>query len=246
MTPDPQLSVLIPAYNEAARLGPAPERLVQALDALGLPWEAVVCDDGSRDGTAAVLADLERRLPGVRGVSHPANRGKGAAVRTAFGQSRGGLVLVLDADGSTGLEALPRFLERAREHAVVIGSRNLPGSRITVPQPAARRLMGRGLRWLVRLALGLRHSDTQCGCKLLSRAAAQEFFQQAVVDGFAWDVELCHLAARHPEWRLVEEPVVWTNHADSRVRLLRDSWRVSRDVLRIRRAHRGLPGRAGR
>jgi dolichyl-phosphate beta-glucosyltransferase len=237
------LSLLIPAFNEEARLGEAVSRMAEYLGRQERTWEIVVCDDGSRDGTQAVLEELSRRLVQVRAVSHAANRGKGAAVRTAFQASQGRAVLVLDADGSTDLEAVPRFLERlAAGHGVVIGSRHLPGSLVTSAQPLVRRVMGRSLRGLVWLALGLRCSDTQCGCKALSREAAQSFFAGAVVDGFAWDIELCVFAARDPRWGLVEEPVVWSNSPDSRVRLLADAWRVARDVLRIRlRAGRSAP-----
>jgi len=231
----PELSVVIPAYNERARLGRTLEAILAYLERRGLDAEVLVVDDGSRDGTAEVARAFASR--GVRLVQLPANRGKGAALRAGVLASRGGRVLLTDADLSTPIEELGRLEEQLPRAAVVLGSRAACGSEISLRQPVYRELMGKTFNVLLRL-LGLtRLRDTQCGFKLLEGEAARALFAELSVERFAYDVELVLLAGRRG-YRTEEVGVAWADSPSSRVHPLRDSARMLWDVLRLRLRHR--------
>ena len=225
---DPDLSVVIPAFNEAARLPRTLERVTAFLREGSRSYEVLVADDGSTDDTAQ-----KARAAGATVLRDDRNRGKGHAVRRGMLAARGQRRLMTDADLSTPIEELPRFLARMDEgFDVVIGSRALPGSTIEVHQPWFRENVGRVYNLFVRaLALpGLR--DTQCGFKLWSARAAREAFSAARLDGFSFDVEALYVA-RKRGYRIAEIPVVWRNDAASRVGLGGGS-RAFPDLLRIR------------
>jgi dolichyl-phosphate beta-glucosyltransferase len=187
--------VVIPAYNEAERLPRTLARVREYLDAWGRPYEIVVVDDGSADGTA----ERARAAGGdaLTVVSNETNRGKGYSVRRGMLLARGERLLMSDADLSTPIEELPQLVARMDEgFDVVIASRALPGSRIEIHQPWYRENSGRVFNLLVRaLALPDIH-DTQCGFKLFSAAAARESFEAASLDGFCFDVEVLYIARR--------------------------------------------------
>ena len=225
---DPDLSVVIPAFNEVARLPRTLERVTAFLREGSRSYEVLVADDGSTDETAQ-----KARAAGATVLRDDHNRGKGHAVRRGMLAARGQRRLMTDADLSTPIEELPRFLARMDEgFDVVIGSRALPGSTIEVHQPWFRENVGRVYNLFVRaLALpGLR--DTQCGFKLWSARAAREAFSAARLDGFSFDVEALYVA-RKRGYRIAEIPVVWRNDAASRVGLGGGS-RAFPDLLRIR------------
>jgi dolichyl-phosphate beta-glucosyltransferase len=233
-----ELSVVVPAYNEARRLGPSLERALSYLRQRGISFELLVVDDGSRDGTAAVAAAFAE----VRVLRHERNRGKGAAVRTGVLASRGERVLISDADFSTPIEELPKLERHLADAALVVGSRAVAGALIREHQPAYRELMGKTFNLLIR-ALGVRGlRDTQCGFKLARGEVARTLCAALSIDGFAYDVELIWLAQRRG-YAVVEEGVEWTNSPDSRVDPIFSSLAMLWDVLRIRLRHRG--GRSG-
>jgi dolichyl-phosphate beta-glucosyltransferase len=225
---DPDLSVVIPAFNEAGRLPRTLERVTAFLREWGRSHEVLVADDGSTDQTAE-----KARAAGATVLRDDHNRGKGHAVRRGMLAARGRRRLMTDADLSTPIEELPRFLARMDEGVdVVIGSRALPGSTIEVHQSRYRENMGRVYNLFVRaLALPGLH-DTQCGFKLWSARAAREAFTAARLDGFSFDVEALYVA-RKRGYRIAEIPVVWRNDAASRVGLGGGS-RAFPDLLRIR------------
>jgi dolichyl-phosphate beta-glucosyltransferase len=225
----PDLSVVVPAYNEAARLPRTLERIEEFLR--GRRYEIVIVDDGSTDGTVeAARAAARRELVVLR---NEGNRGKGYSVRRGMRAGRGARRLMTDADLSTPIEELER-LERALDagHDVAIGSRALEGARIEVRQPWYRENMGRLFNVFVRaLALpGLR--DTQCGFKLFSARAAEAVFAAARLDGFSFDVEALFIA-RRLGYRIAELPVVWRNDAATHVGL-GGGFQAFPDLLRIR------------
>jgi dolichyl-phosphate beta-glucosyltransferase len=232
----PVLSLVVPAYEEAARLPRSLAAAVAYLERSGLDYEIVVVDDGSRDDTAQVarrtLAALGARRSQV--IRLEPNRGKGAAVREGMLRANGERILFSDADLSTPIEEEARLRAELDAGAdVAIGSRAVPGARITLSQGWLRQSAGRGVNRILRL-LGLTDSmDTQCGFKMFRREAARALFSQARIDRFLFDVEVLFLARR---WRLrvAEVPVEWRNDPDSRVHVLRDLPRVVRDVARIR------------
>ncbi len=211
---EPRLSVVIPAYNEAERLPATLERVRGFLEARGEPFELVVADDGSTDATAQLARAA--RVP-VTLLRQPTNRGKGHAVRTGMLAARGERRLMTDADLSTPIEELPRLeAALAQGFDVAIGSRAVPGARIEVHQPAYREAMGRLFNRLVQALLLPGLEDTQCGFKLFSAAAAATAFAACRQDGFSFDVEALYVARRRG-LRIAELPVVWRNHAATRV-----------------------------
>jgi dolichyl-phosphate beta-glucosyltransferase len=224
----PFLSIVIPAFNEAERLPRTLARLAAFLQGFGRTHEIVVVDDGSTDGTAE-----KARGAGAAVLRNDRNRGKGHAVKRGMLEARGERLLMTDADLSTPIEELPRFLDKMAEgYDVVIGSRAVSGATIEVHQPWFRENMGRLYNLFVRaLALpGLR--DTQCGFKLWGAAAARAAFAPARLDGFSFDVESLYLA-RKRGYRIAEVPVTWRNDAATRVGLGSGSAAFP-DLLRIR------------
>ena len=224
----PFLSVVIPAFNEAERLPRTLDRVGAFLRGLGRAYEIVVVDDGSTDQTAE-----RARAAGATVQRNDRNRGKGHAVRRGMLEAQGQRRLMTDADLSTPIEELPRFLEKLAEgYGVVIGSRAVAGANIEVHQPWFRENMGRLYNLFVRaLALPGLH-DTQCGFKLWSADAARAAFAEARLDGFSFDVEALYLA-RKRGYRIAEVPVTWRNDTATRVSLGGGSAAFP-DLLRIR------------
>ena len=232
---EPPLSIVIPAYNEAARLGPTLERVLAFVAAERPGSEIIVVDDGSRDDTAA----RARAVGGERVIviELGQNRGKGAAVRKGMLAARGRRVLFSDADLATPIEEVGK-LEAALDAGadVAIASRALGGSDIRVRQHPVRELMGRSFNLMVRLAVMGGIKDTQCGFKLFTRAAAQDLFGQATIDGFAFDVEVLWLA--RGRYQVAEIPVVWRHVDESKVSPGTDAARMFADLVQIRWRHR--------
>lgn len=237
----PHLSVVIPAYNEHARLGGSLPRIAAYLEAGGIDAEILVVDDGSSDDTSSLA---ERFLRGRRAqlLRNVENRGKGFSVRRGVLAASGRWVLVTDADLSAPIEEHARLAAMVRDHDldVAIGSRGLPDSRIELRQHPIRELMGRTFNRLIRSMTGLPFHDTQCGFKLLHRDRTRPILERMVVDGFAFDVELLFLCMRFG-LEVREIPVVWRNAPGSKVSLVADPIRMIYDVGRIRwRFRRGL------
>jgi dolichyl-phosphate beta-glucosyltransferase len=228
----PDWTVVIPAYNEEARLGETLRTILQFTQTLSAQtFEVIVVDDGSPDGTAA---RVERDFPGVRLLRNPGNRGKGYSVRAGLLESRGLWVLFSDADLSTPIQELIPCEERLRQgYDMVIASRALPDSVIEVHQAWWRERSGRLFNQLVRLISGLPYPDTQCGFKAYTRSAAHRIARLQRLDGFAFDVEQLRLA-RLLGFRVAEIPVHWINSFATRVRFCSDAPRMLRDVLCVR------------
>lgn len=236
-----QLSVIIPAYNEAERLGPQLGAVRAYLDAHFPDHELIVVDDGSRDATAARVTAALAGAPRARLLSYQPNRGKGAAVRAGVAVSRGAVVLFMDADLSTPLTEIPRLLAvLAAERAdVVIGSRGLPQAEIRVRPPLYRRLASALFDQVKYALVGLRRfTDTQCGFKAFRGEVARPLFALGQVDRFMFDVEILFLAER-AGLRIVEMPVTWADMPGSKVRFWEGAVQMLRDLWRIRRLHPG-------
>jgi dolichyl-phosphate beta-glucosyltransferase len=232
------LSVVIPAYNEEARIAPTLRRILDYLSRRGLDSEVLVVDDGSRDRTCEVAGGFAAE--GVQLLRHERNRGKGAAIRTGLAASRGARILLTDADLSTPIEELEKLEPLLASCPLVIGSRGLPDSAVQKRQPAYRELMGRIFNRLIRF-LGVRGlRDTQCGFKLLQGDLGRRLAGELTIEGFAYDVELIWLARRCGA-AVAEVGVVWINSEDSRVSPIRSSLSMLRDILLIRFRHRRDP-----
>lgn len=230
------LSLVIPAWNEARRLPESLQRVREFLDAQALNAEVLVMVERSGDNTlaaarAAVAGDARFAV-----IDNQVHRGKGYAVRCGMLRARGDIVLFMDADLSTPLEEVTAFLAHLQQHpdtAVLIGSRAHASSQVERPQKVLRRNMGRFFNALVQALSVPGISDTQCGFKAFRRTAAQALFTRQTLDGFAFDVELLMLA-RALDLRVDVLPVRWRNSPDSSVHIVRDAWRMFRDVLRVR------------
>jgi dolichyl-phosphate beta-glucosyltransferase len=235
------LSVIIPAYNEAKRLPATLARAGAWLDAHHPEdFEILVVDDGSRDGTAAVVREWMTDNPRVRLCTQAINRGKGAAVRRGMLEARGDVRLFMDADHSTHIRNVQKVFAAMRGGAdIVIASRQHPDSEITVSQSWARKSMGKTFNLLVRAFVSLPFSDTQCGFKAFTGASAAAVFARQKVAGFSSDVEALYLGKRLG-FRVAEIPVEWLNDDSSTVRLPRDAFRMFADLVRIRRLHQDL------
>jgi dolichyl-phosphate beta-glucosyltransferase len=228
-----ELSVVIPALNEAGRLPPTLERVG---DYLGrhpdwLPAEIIVVDDGSSDGTAAAAAGvgLANGID-LRIAEHATNRGKGAAVRTGFGLASGRWTLLTDADLSAPIGELPVLARGASRNSVVVGSRAVKRDLIETPQPRHRDLMGRSFNLILRSLRLTEISDTQCGFKLFPGNLARALSTVQRLDGFAFDVELLLIASAWG-FALKEVAVRWNHVEASRVMAGKHSIEMFRDAL---------------
>lgn len=233
-SPEPFLSIVIPAYNEEPRL-PRTLELIRAYAARkSFAVEVLVVDDGSQDATAAEAARAARSWPAVRLLRNPGNRGKGYSVRHGMLRAAGRLALFTDADLSAPIEEADRLLEALEAgHDVAIGSRALRPELIAVHQAWMRETAGKTFNLLARALVGLPFRDTQCGFKLFRRDVARAVFSRQQIDGFGFDVELLYLA-RKLGYRVAEVPVRWSHVEGTKVRMLADSARMFAGLLRIR------------
>lgn len=230
----PEISLVIPAYNEAARLPLFLDSALAWLWQCGLSFEVIVVDDGSSDATAEAVR--QRAQPGLRLLCHAANSGKGAAVRTGMLAARGALRLFADADGATAMAELPALLQAVKQGAhIAIASREGGGKRVQVS--GMRKFLGRWFNRVIRLGSirGLR--DTQCGFKLFATEAAWGLFGLSQENGYAFDVEVLFLAQRK-NMAIAEVPVNWTEMPGSKVSVWRDGMKMLRAVRRIKRRWR--------
>lgn len=231
----PELSVVIPAFNEADRLPPTLERIgaYLATHPDWLPAEVIVVDDGSTDGTTTA-ATASHLPPGVAltVVEHPVNLGKGAAVRTGCSRSSGRWVLLTDADLSAPIEELTVLARGASRGSVAVGSRAVERRLINVPQPRHRDLMGRTFNLMLRSLRLARIRDTQCGFKLFPGDLARALAGAQRLDGFAFDVELLLLADAWG-YETKEIGVRWNHVEASRVMAVRHSMQMFRDMVRL-------------
>ena len=229
-----ELSIVVPAFDEAARIAVTLVKTLDYLDRWHPESELIVVDDGSKDDTRMVLDALASRDKRLAVISHEQNRGKGAAVRTGVLASRGSFVLFMDADLATPIEELPKLLAYLANGAdIVIGSR-AAALDIRRNQPLIREMMGRTFNRIIKSILDIPWGDTQCGFKLFRGDLARSLFAEQSIDGFAFDVEIL-LAARDRGCQIREIPVVWAHAPNSKVSMVRDSSRMLYDVLRLRR-----------
>lgn len=234
---EPRLSLIVPAYNEAARLPATLEAIQTYLSQRDSPAEVIVVNDGSEDATAEIVRETARDWPRLRLIDLP-HAGKGAAVRAGILAAQGELVAIADADLSMPIEELDQLMRVAEEGAVAIASREAKGSE-RVGEPWHRHLMGRVFNRLVQVTLLPGIEDTQCGFKCMPRAVAASLCGVQTINGWGFDVELLYLA-RLWGHTVVEVPITWYYRANSRIRLLRDTRGMIADVLAIRaNARRG-------
>lgn len=227
-----ELSIVIPAYNEEGRLRGSVADAGPYLDGRNGSVEVVVVENGSTDQTARIADELAAADPRVR-VVHLPRRGKGLAVREGVFASRGQAIVEFDADSAVPIQYVDLLLMALESGAdVAIGSREGPGAK-RIGEPAHRHLMGRVFNWLVqRLALpGL--NDSQCGFKAFRRPVALDLFRAQTIEGWAFDIEVLFVARRRG-YVIREVPITWYYRPSSRVRLVRDTIAMVRELLMIR------------
>lgn len=233
-----ELSLVIPAYNEAGRIGGTVTRVCEYLDRQAYGWELIVVIDGG----PKVAADEARAAAGaranVRVIENDGNRGKGYSVRRGFAEARGDRLVFIDADLSLPIEGLEAMLARFDLGAdVVIASRTVPGSRVEGAPPAMRDLMSKVFNLAVQAVALPGIGDTQCGFKGFSAQAAKTIFSAVESERFGFDVEALYLARRHG-FRIDELPVICRYHGGSSVSRISDGVRMFAEILSIRSRHR--------
>lgn len=233
MSASPELSIVVPAFNEEARLPATLARISAYIRASNRESEVIVVDDGSRDRTADVARSFRKEIPQLQVLSNEKNRGKGFSVRRGMLEARGRFVLFTDADLSAPIEEADKLLAALADHDMAIGSRALNRSLISVRQSAFREYAGMMFNLIVRTVLRLPFVDTQCGFKAFRREPCRIIFEQQRIERFGFDPELLYLA-RHHCLRAAEIPVRWGHSPDTKVSMLRDSIQMFLDVFLIR------------
>lgn len=233
----PELSIIIPAYNEEKRLGRTLTSIRDYFASQSVAMEdieIIVVDDGSSDGTAKVAREYERLMPELRLIQNAGNRGKGFSVKHGMLEARGKIALFTDADLSSPIEESSKLLAALKAgNDVAIGSRALDRSLITVHQSHLREIAGMIFNGFVRVLTGLPFHDTQCGFKAFVRERAQIAFEQQRIERFGFDPEILFIAKRHG-LRTVEVPVRWAHDAGTKVHVFRDSLLMFGDLVVIR------------
>ena len=241
MSAYPASSIVIPAYNESARIDATLREVVSCIRTEGWNAEVIVVNDGSTDSTARQVLDFSVSAPEVRLLENPGNHGKGYSVRHGLLQARGEIVMFTDADLSAPIREAERlFAAIANGADIAIGSRWLDRSRQLHRQPLYRQFFGRCFNLITRTVMGLRFHDTQCGFKAFTRNAAQTVFQLQTIEGWGFDPEILFIATKRG-LRIEEVAVSWGHDERTRISYLRDGFHMLREMAVIRwNALRGL------
>lgn len=227
-------SIIIPAYNESARLGSSLEKVVAYVSARGWQTEILVVNDGSRDNTAEIARNYERKYPSVRLVENPGNRGKGFSVRNGMLHATGDVMLFTDADLSSPIEEAEKLFQAIELGAdVAIGSRWLRAELQTERQPLHRQLLGRIFNLALRILLGMSFKDTQCGFKAFTRRAVDVIYPRQQIDRWGFDPEILFLAHKF-NLRTVEVPVAWAHDDRSKINPIVDGIKMFWEMVRVR------------
>ncbi|HEX3103689.1 MAG TPA: dolichyl-phosphate beta-glucosyltransferase [Terriglobales bacterium] len=230
----PQYSIIIPAYNESARLGATLDRVLHHVAAQHWDAEVIVVNDGSQDDTPEMVRARARENPALHLVENPGNRGKGYSVRNGMLKAAGEICLFTDADLSSPIDEANKLFAAIEAGAdVAIGSRWLQPDTQAQRQSLLRQFYGRTFNLILRLLLGLRFKDTQCGFKAFSRSSAQKLFSMQTIEGWGFDAELLFLADRIG-LKVEEVAVVWSDAEGTRIHPLRDGLHMMAEVLTIR------------
>ncbi|HLK54078.1 MAG TPA: dolichyl-phosphate beta-glucosyltransferase [Candidatus Angelobacter sp.] len=230
----PQYSIIIPAYNERARIGSTLEQVLDHLREQKWSAEIVVVNDGSRDDTANFVGQFAAEHPQVRLIDNPGNQGKGYAVRNGMLNARGKVLLFTDADLSSPItEATKLFAAMEKGADVAIGSRWLDPSLQFQRQSLKRQIMSRTFNLFTRAVLTFPYHDTQCGFKAFTREAAQKIFPLQRITRWGFDAEIIYLA-HHMKLKVAEVPVTWGHDERSKIHPWRDGFYMGLDTLKIR------------
>ena len=240
----PRYSIVIPAFNERARIPATMRSVVECVRVRGWSAEVIVVNDGSTDETAALVKEFALHSPEVRLLENPTNRGKGYSVRSGILHALGDVVMFTDADLSSPIEEAQRLFDAIAAGAdIAIGSRWLATSRQTHRQPLYRQIFGRVFNALTRAIMRLPFADTQCGFKAFTRSAAQTVFQLQTIERWGFDPEILFIALKRG-YHIQEVPVSWAHDARSRISYLRDGLQMLKELAIVR--WNALLGRYGK
>jgi glycosyltransferase involved in cell wall biosynthesis len=230
----PQLSIVIPAYNEGARIEMTLDSVMECVEKQGWDAEVLVVDDGSSDATAKIVHAWMERYPQLHLIQNEGNRGKGYSVRNGLLQAAGEVVMFTDADLSAPMEEAERLFAAIADGAdVAIGSRWMDKTRQTIHQPLYRKFFGRCFNWVTRMVMGLPFKDTQCGFKAFKRSAAQVIFRLQRIERWGFDPEILFIA-RKLGYDIREVPVTWGHDERSRMSYLKDGMKMLEEMAIIR------------
>jgi glycosyltransferase involved in cell wall biosynthesis len=230
----PQLSIVIPAYNEAARIELTLDRVLSCVAKQGWDAEVLVVDDGSSDATTEIVHRWMEKHPRLHLIKNEGNRGKGYSVRNGLLQAAGEVVMFTDADLSAPMEEANLLLAAIADGAdVAIGSRWMDKTRQTIHQPLYRRFFGRCFNWVTRTIMGLPFKDTQCGFKAFKRPVAQIIFRLQRIERWGFDPEILFIA-RKLGYDIREVPVTWGHDERSRMSYLKDGMKMLEEMAIIR------------
>ncbi|MBS1710081.1 MAG: glycosyltransferase family 2 protein [Armatimonadetes bacterium] len=245
-----RLAIIVPAYDESARLRPTLETLSNFMAGIPYTAQVIVVSDGSKDGTEKVVEEFAATHSGLSVVHYPVNRGKGYAVRQGVFAADAEYILISDADLATPIEEVDKLWAAVEGGAeIAIGSRPLRESQLEIRQPLYRELAGRAFNLAVQLLAVRGIKDTQCGFKLFRTDVAKEVFRRATVDRFGFDFEAL-MVAHDLGYTIAEVPVRWRHQEGSKVVLLRDGPEMLGQLLKLRLKGKtkrlALPREAGR
>jgi dolichyl-phosphate beta-glucosyltransferase len=230
----PEYSIVIPAYNESARIGNTLNEVLKCVHRHNWNAEILVVNDGSRDNTAAIVESFAAEDPMIRLIQNPGNRGKGFSVRNGMLHASGDIVMFTDADLSAPMDEAERLFAAIREGAdIAIGSRWLERKRQTIQQPLYRRFFGRCFNAVTRLIMRLPFADTQCGFKAFRRQAAQTVFQLQQIERWGFDPEILFIALKRG-FTVREVPVTWGHDERTRISYLKDGVKMLQELVFIR------------
>ena len=225
-----KLSIVVPCYNESKDIAKNVDIIKDYLNSLKVDYELILVNDGSKDNTKEVIEDIKD----VVALSYDVNRGKGGAVKYGIENATGDYVLFMDADLSTDLEAIKRYLEIAPSYDMVIGSRHAKDSVIKKKQPALRVFIGWCCRKLVNMKFHFHFKDTQCGFKAMKTDIAKKIVAKQVVTNFAFDVEYIYIAKLN-NLSINEMGVIWSDDRGSTVSPLKSSIKFFKDLSFIKK-----------
>ena len=241
------LSVIIPAFNEENNIQSTIAKIASYTETLPHSCEIIVVDDGSKDHTGAQVKQISKTIPNLKYLKSAQNQGKGHAVRQGMLSSQGQFSLLTDADLSTPIEELEKFLPGMKgPKAVLIGNRKIPGAKITRHQSSFRENMGKAFTLAGNLVLGMKQSDFTCGFKIFGAEARNVIFNVQKINGWAYDAEILFLAKKFG-FQIEDVPVIWENSEITKVKILSASIFSFSDLLKIRwNSHSGRYNRITR
>jgi dolichyl-phosphate beta-glucosyltransferase len=233
MEPRPFLSIIIPCFNEETRILASFDAFYQYLKSRKWQSEVILVNDGSSDNTKVVLEKLAKDYHFVRALSYEKNQGKGYAIQFGMVEANGEIIGFMDADFATALEAIPFAIKEIEKGAdIVLGNRNDPHSKIS-GDSLMRHYLSKILIKLNQLLFNLgKIDDTQCGFKFFKKAVAKDLFSRMTIFRWLFDLDILAMASAK-KYKIVSIPIVWDNAQDSKVKLLKDLFPVSKDLLRI-------------